>query len=60
MDVLKPETYWIGNRCYRVNSSSNTNQNNYAPYPAPGDVDDDKPAKPYVEVDEYEGLQLNL
>lgn len=67
MEVLKPDLYWIGNRCYRVNPC----QNNHAQfYSVPNDDDEGTgiassktappPLKPYVEADEYEGKSLPI
>lgn len=28
MDILAPQLYWIKNRCYRLNSTQDTNENN--------------------------------
>ncbi|CAL8114238.1 unnamed protein product [Orchesella dallaii] len=63
MDVLKPEVYWAGNRCYRINPCRNEHESvinsvNSGPYqheerdfPAPTSS---AVRKPYVEADDYE------
>ncbi|ODN03508.1 Activating signal cointegrator 1 complex subunit 1 [Orchesella cincta] len=63
MDVLKPEVYWVGNRCYRVNpcrndhgsafnsvSSSASYQHEEKDFPAAIPI----ARKPYVEADDFE------
>lgn len=65
MDVLKPEVYWIGSRCYRINPcttarqpiTSNYSENNFPPPGVGGTAGRSAPQqqKPYVEVDDFEG-----
>lgn len=57
MDVLKPETYWVGDRCYRKNPSRNGHRGVTLDRQSYEDDSRDsrsgRPA-PYVEVDDEE------
>lgn len=59
MEVLKPDVYWIGNRCYRINPCPNS-QNQFLSFPDDGSSADGNKQnagmpKPYVEADDFEG-----